>query len=88
MNEPRDNNRIAGRLAVLNTDPIQGINLVPVQISGNNRILCNTTDGISFVMNPIDPRDENYVGCWLFQGSDGRTYPAVANENGEVLVEL
>lgn len=83
----RDDNFVIPRLAVLNTDPIQGINLVPIQINASNQILCTTTDTISFTMIPVSPRNKNYLGCWLFQGLDGKTYPAVANENGELLVE-
>ena len=83
----RDGNFSPGKLAVLNTDTVQGTNLVPIQInSSNNGIKVNTTDTISFTMKPIDPRDGNYVGCWLFMGSDGLTYPAVANSNGELLM--
>lgn len=47
----------------------------------------NTVDTISFTMIPIDPRDANYVSCWLFQGDDGLAYPAVANSSGELLIE-
>lgn len=85
--ENRDDNFVIPRLAVLNSDPIQGINIVPIQINSSNQILCNTTDTISFTMIPVSPRNKNYLGVWLFQGLDGKTYPAVANANGEVLVE-
>jgi hypothetical protein len=82
----RDDNFSVPKLAVLNTDPVQGINLVPIQINSNNQILCNTTDTISFTMIPVSPRNKNYLGVWLFKGFDGKTYPAVANASGELLV--
>ena len=82
----RDDSFVIPRLAVLNTDPVQGINILPIQINSSNQILCNTTDTISFTMTPVSPRSKNYLGVWLFQGTDGKTYPAVANANGELLV--
>ncbi|MDE2233277.1 MAG: hypothetical protein KGJ90_04070 [Patescibacteria group bacterium] len=87
-NSPRDNNFVTGKLAVLNTDTVQGQNLVPIRISSVDRgILNNTLDTISFTMAPISPKDGNYVNCWLFQGTDGKTYPAVANSSGELLID-
>lgn len=74
------------RLAVLNTDTVQGQHLVPIQIR-NGAIMITTTDSISFTMEPVDPRDPNYVGCWLFEGSDGNVYPAVANADGQLLID-
>ena len=84
----RDNNYVIPRYAVLATDPIQGINIVPIQINSQNQILCNSNDTISFTMRPVDPRNANDLGLWLFKGLDGKTYPAVANANGELLVEF
>ncbi len=85
---PRDQNHIASKLAVLNTDTVQGTHLVPIAINPvNHAIKVNSTDTISFTMVPIDPRDHNYVTCWLFQGDDGLTYPAVANAAGELLID-
>ncbi len=87
METPRDQNYRTAKLAVLNTDTVQGTNLVTIKINeSNNGIKVNTTDTISFTMIPITPQDENYVYCWLFQGSDGLLYPAVANANGELLI--
>lgn len=83
----RDDNYVVPKLAVLNSDPIQGINLVPIQINSNNQILCTTTDTISFIMIPVSPRSKNYLGCWLFKGLDGKTYPAVANASGALLIQ-
>ncbi len=83
----RDDNFVTPRMAVLNSDPIQGINIVPIQINSQNQILCNMIDTISFTMRPVDPRNDNYLGVWLFQGLDGKVYPAVANARGELLVE-
>lgn len=84
----RDDNFVIPRLAVLNTDPIQGINLIPIQINNHNQILCNTVDTISFTMHPVSPRNKNYLACWLFKGQDGKTYPAVANASGELLISV
>lgn len=83
---PRDLNTIPTRLACLNTDTVQGKNLVPISIDSDG-VKVNTTATISFTMVPIDPRDLNYVECWLFEGSDGLTYPAVATSDGSLLVE-
>lgn len=83
----RDDDYVIPRLAVLNSDPIQGLNIVPIQINSKNQILCNTVDTINFTMRPVSPRNVNYLGVWLFQGLDGKTYPAVANQYGELLVE-
>ncbi len=84
-----DQNFVRSKLAVLNTDTVQGTNLVRIKINpANNGLKVNTTDTISFTMTPIDPRDQNYRGCWLFVGDDGLTYPAVANSDGELLIEM
>jgi len=87
----RDQNFIPSKLACLNTDTVQGTNLVRIHIkniSGKNRIMTNQVDTISFTPRAVDPRDENMVGCWLFKSStDGLTYPAVANASGQLLIE-
>lgn len=88
-NAYRDQNHIPGKLAVLNTDTVQGTTKVPIAIAESNggmKIDMNAT--ISFTMQPIDPRDANYVDCWLFQGSDNLTYPAVATASGNVLIDM
>ena len=82
----RDNNFVTSKLAVLNTDSEQGTNLVPISCTADGSILITTDDTINFTMQPVDPRDENYVTCWLFKGSDGLTYPAVANSDGALLI--
>lgn len=88
MEAIRDQNNRPAKLAVLNTDPIQGTNLVRIKVNeSNNRVIVTTTDTISFTMVPVNPQDENYVDCWLFQGSDGLLYPAVANSDGALLVD-
>ena len=88
MTAPRDQNNVPARLACLNTDTVQGTNLVPIRIHPTTyRILATFNAGISFTMKPVDPRDENYVGCWLFEGTDGKTYPAVATASGRLLVK-
>jgi hypothetical protein len=85
----RDQNFRPTKLAVLNTDTVQGTNLVRIKINeSNNGLKVNTTDTISFTMQPVTPQDENYVDCWLFQGSDRLLYPAVANSDGELLVAV
>jgi hypothetical protein len=89
MEAPRDNNNIPSKLACLNTDTIQGTNLVPIRINQNNGgIKIDTEATISFSLVPIDPRDQNYVGCWLFEGTDGLTYPAVATAEGKLLISM
>lgn len=85
---PRDENFVPSKLAVLNTDSVQGTHLVRLAINGvNGRLKINTTDSISFTMQAVDPKDPNYVNCWLFEGTDGETYPAVANSDGELLID-
>lgn len=84
---PRDQNNIPGKLACLNTDTVQGQHLVPIEMDGDY-IRATPLATISFTMVPIDPRDPNYVGCWLFEGLDGKTYPAVATEDGRLLLDL
>lgn len=87
-NAIRDQNHRPGKLAVLNTDTVQGTNLVRLQINeSNGGLKVNSSDTISFTMVPIDPKDENYVDVFLFEGSDGLTYPAVANADGELLID-
>lgn len=91
MDASRDNNNIPSKLACLNTDTVQGTNLVRIAINGNNggiKVNTTTSTTISFTMKSIDPRDSNYVGCWLFQGTDNLTYPAVATAAGELLIDL
>lgn len=88
MYAPRDQNHVPSVLAVLNTDAVQGTNLVTVKINpANNGMKVSTTATISFTMVAIDPRDENYVGCAMWVGTDGKTYPWVATSLGEVLID-
>jgi hypothetical protein len=84
----RDDNFLVPKFGVLNTDTVQGQHLMTIKVDSNNKIMCNTTDTISFVMKPVSPRSKNYLACWLFQGSDKKTYPAVVNASGELLIEL
>ncbi len=83
---PRDNNNVPTKLAVLNTDTVQGTTLVPLAITADGRIMVNEMATISFTMQPIDPKDQNYVNCWLYEGTNGLTYPAVATADGELLI--
>jgi hypothetical protein len=86
-NALRDENRITGALAVLNTDTVQGTNLVRIKInSANNGMKVDDTATISFTMVEIDERDENYIGCMTFTGTDGKVYPWVATSAGAVLI--
>ena len=88
VNALRDENFVPSALAVLNTDSVQGTNLVRIKINADNSgMKVNPTATISFTMSPIDPRDENYVNCMTFVGSDGLVYPWVATADGEVLIE-
>ena len=86
MNASRDNNHIAGKLGVLNTD---GVTLIPIAIDeGNNGMKINQVDTVSFTMTPIAPGDENYEKVLLWEGTDGLTYPWVVDSNGAVLVDM
>lgn len=84
----KDGNSVATLLAVLNTDTIQGTNKVRIAIdSSTHAILIDETSSISFTPVPIDPKDENYIGVWAFEGkSNGLLYPAVATSFGALLV--
>lgn len=89
MNALKDQSSVATYIAVLNTDTVQGTNLVRLAVNpANDALLVNSTATINFVMKPIDPRDDNYVGVWAFEGSDGLLYPAVGTANGELLVDM
>lgn len=86
-NAIRDQNHVTSRLACLNTDTVQGTNLVRIKIADNGGMKVNTSATISFTMVPIDPRDDNYRGCMTFKGQDGQLYPWVATVDGEVLID-
>lgn len=83
---PRDNNNVPAKLACLNTDTVQGTNLVPITITPAGLIRINEVDTVQFTMQPVSPKDENYVNVWLFTGNDGLTYPAVADATGALLI--
>lgn len=85
-NAKRDENHIPAVLAVLNTDTVQGTNLVPVKLTGDN-LEVDESATISFTMVPVDPQDKNYRNVLLFEGSDGQLYPAVATSSGALLTE-
>ena len=85
---PADQNHVRSALAVLNTDTVQGTNLVTVKIKeSNGGMLINDTDGISFTMQPVAARDQNYKHVLLWEGTDGLTYPLVADADGKVLID-
>lgn len=84
MDAIADQNFVRSRLAVLNTD---GVTLVPIAINqSNGGMKANITDTISFTMTPIAPGDQNFNKCMLWVGTNGLTYPWVANSGGEVLI--
>lgn len=83
-----DENTVNAKNAVLNTDTVQGTNLVRIKIDPTSRgMSISTTATINFTMKPIDARDENYRTCLTFTGADGLVYPWVATADGEVLVD-
>lgn len=82
-----DQNYVRSKQAVLNTDTVQGQNLVNIKaVESTGAMKVNTTDTISFTMIPIDSHDENYKTCLMWVGTDGLTYPWVATAAGEVLI--
>lgn len=88
-NAIRDENHVTTKLAVLNTDTVQGTNKVRVAIdSSNGGMKIDTVSTISFTMVPIDAQDDNYVDCWMAEGEDGLTYPLVATADGNVLIDM
>lgn len=82
----RDENHVPAKLAVLNTDTVQGTNLVQIKVDAQGLLNVDPVATISFTMQPVDPQDQNYVNVWLFEGTDGSTYPAVATADGELLI--
>lgn len=87
-NAIRDQNFVPTLLAVLNTDAVQGTNLVRIKADANGGMMVDSAATISFTMVPIDPRDQNYVHCATFMGTDGLVYPWVATSAGAVLVDI
>jgi hypothetical protein len=85
---PRDENNVPVKLACLNTDTVQGQTLVPISCNADGSVKIARGALISFTMQPVDPKDQNYVNCWLFEGTDGLTYPAVADSAGKILIDL
>jgi len=86
MNASRDNNFVPGKLGVLYTDPTVTI---PIAISeSNGGMKINTMDTVQFTMTPIDPKDENYVNCMTFEGTDGLVYPWIVDADGAVLIDM
>lgn len=84
----KDGNSVSTLLACLNTDTVQGTHLVAIAIDPISKgILIDTSATISFTMVPIAPKDVNSSACWLFEGTDGKTYPAVATSTGVLLVD-
>lgn len=86
MNAPIDQNFVKGKLGVLCTD---GVTLIPIAIDpSTGGIKVDVMSTISYTPTPIAPRDENYQAVWLFQGTDGLTYPANVNADGALLVDM
>ncbi len=84
---PRDGNSITAKMAVLNTDTVQGQHLVEIAVNSGGAIIVDRIATINFTMVPIDPRDENYATVWCFEGLDGQVYPAVATADGSLLID-
>lgn len=85
-NAPHDQNTVKAKLGVWCVD---GKTLITIKINPlTGEIKTDTTSVISYVPVPIDPRDENFQFCWLFQGQDGLTYPANVNSDGHLLVSI
>jgi len=83
-NASKDQNHVSAKLAVLNTD---GVTIVPIKINPvNGGMKVTRNSGLFFTMTPIAPRDDNRNACLLWEGTDGRTYPFVANSDGAVLI--
>lgn len=89
-NAIQDQNWVFSKMAVLNTDTVQGTNLVRLVCNENNSnaLKVDTMATISFTMVPIDERDENYRTCLTFTGSDGLLYPCVGTADGKLLIDL
>jgi hypothetical protein len=86
-NALKDGNSVATLLAVRNDDLIQGTNKIRITVNpSDNGISVDETSTISFTMQPIDNRDDNYVGVWAFEGTDHQLYPAVATAAGALLI--
>jgi len=86
MNASQDNNFVKAKLAVLNTD---GKTIVPIKIkSANGAMIVNFSDTIGFTMTPVSHKDDNFNNVLMFKGTDGKTYPFVANSSGELLISL
>jgi hypothetical protein len=82
-----DQNSVTTFLACLNTDTVQGTNLVRLEVNNSTgALLVDKTSTISFTMKPIDPRDTDYASVWAFQGTDGQLYPCVATSAGALLI--
>lgn len=82
----QDNNFIWSKLAVLNTDTVQGQHIVPIRCTAAGAIEMTSTDTISFTMVPDNIPRRGNLPVWTFQGTDGKLYPAVANANGQLLI--
>lgn len=84
-----DQNFYYSKLAVLNTDTVQGTNLVRLKINESiNALAVDEVATISFTMVPVSEKDENYKDVWLFEGTDGQLYPAVGTADGELLIDI
>lgn len=80
-----DQNFIKGKLGVWCFD---GVTKIPIACDSSGAVKIDTISTISYTPSPIDPRDQNYQSCWLFEGSDGLTYPANVNADGALLVDM
>lgn len=87
MNDnPKDQNHVYTRFGVLNTD---GKTVIPIDIDPvTGGISIDTTSTISFSMVNIAPTGPDYQKLWLFEGTDGKAYPAVVTSAGALLIDL
>lgn len=85
-NASHDNNFVKAKLAILNTD---GKTLVPIKIKeSSGGMLVSATAKIFFTMTPLAPSDDNFNKVMMWEGTDGKSYPFVADNNGAVLISV
>ena len=85
-NAPRDTNHVPAKLGVWCVD---GVTKIPIAMNPlNDGVMVDTASTISYTPVPVDQQDENWVDCWLFEGSDGLMYPVNVNADGAILIEI
>lgn len=82
----RDQNHVPGKLGVWCVD---GVTTIPIAFNeSNGGVKIDIMSTVSYVPTPIDREDKNFVDVWLFEGSDGLTYPCNVNASGALLVDF